>query len=92
MVQEAYIRVESAAARAAILRTSLVPQTRQALEVSRVGYQADRGEFLDIIDNQRLLASARLGYYRALADLEQARADLDRAVGIIVPAGAPRNQ
>jgi outer membrane protein, heavy metal efflux system len=82
MVQEAHIRVESAAARAALLRTSLVPQTTQALEVSRVGYQADRGDFLDIIDNQRLLAAARLGYYRALADLEQARADLDRAVGL----------
>jgi outer membrane protein, heavy metal efflux system len=87
MVQEAYIRVESAAARAAILRTSLVPQTTQALEVSRVGYQADRGDFLDIIDNQRLLAAARLGYYRALADLEQARADLDRAVGLTAPRG-----
>jgi outer membrane protein, heavy metal efflux system len=98
MVQEAYIRVESAAARAAILRTSLVPQSTQALEVSRVGYQADRGEFLDIIDNQRLLAAARLGYYRALADLEQARADLERAVGsstrltppLAVPTGASR--
>jgi outer membrane protein, heavy metal efflux system len=90
MVQEAYIRVESAAARAALLRTSLVPQTTQALEVSRVGYQADRGEFLDIIDNQRLLAAARLGYYRALADLERARADLNRAVGVTGPAGASR--
>ncbi|MBA3886285.1 MAG: TolC family protein [Acidobacteria bacterium] len=82
MVQEAYIRVESAAGRASLLRTSLVPQSSQALDVSRVGYQSDRGDFLDIIDNQRLLAAARLGYYRALADLEQARADLDRAVGI----------
>jgi outer membrane protein, heavy metal efflux system len=89
MVQDAYIRVESASARAAILRTSLVPQTTQALEVSRVGYQADRGEFLDIIDNQRLLAAARLGYYRALADLEQARADLDRAVGPSTRLTAP---
>ena len=89
MVQEAYIRVESAAARAAILRTSLVPQSTQALEVSRIGYQADRGDFLDIIDNQRQLAAARLGYYRALADLEQARADLERAVGSPTPLRSP---
>jgi outer membrane protein, heavy metal efflux system len=82
MVQEASIRVEAAAQRAALLRTSLMPQSSQALEVSRLGYQADRGEFLDIIDNQRMLAAARLGYYRALADLERARADLDRAVGL----------
>lgn len=81
MVQEAYVRVQSAAERAALLRTSLVPQMTQALDISRVGYQADRGTFLDIVDNQRMLAESRLGYYRALADLEQARADLERAVG-----------
>jgi outer membrane protein TolC len=82
MVHEAHIRLESAAERAALLRTSVVPQSAQALDVSRVGYQADRGDFLDIVDNQRMVAEARLGYYRALADLEQARADLERAVGM----------
>jgi outer membrane protein TolC len=81
MVQEAYVRLESAAARAALLRTSIEPQSEQALDISRVGYQADRGGFLDIIDNQRLVIDARLGYYRALAEMEQARADLERAVG-----------
>ena len=81
MVQEAYVRLESATVRAALLRTSVVPQSAQALDVSRVGYQADRGVFLDIIDSQRLVAEARLGYYRALADIEQARADLERAIG-----------
>jgi outer membrane protein TolC len=80
-VQEAYVRLESATARAALLRTSIEPQSEHALDVSRVGYQADRGGFLDIIDNQRLVIDARLGYYRALADMEQARADLERAVG-----------
>jgi outer membrane protein TolC len=84
MVQEAYIRAESAAERAALLRTSVVPQSTQALDVSRVGYQADRGEFIEIVDNQRVLAEARLGYYRALSELEQARADLERAAGAAI--------
>jgi outer membrane protein TolC len=87
MVQEAYIRFESAMRRAALLRTSLVPQTNQALDLSRVSYQADRGDFLDIVDNQRLLAGARLSYFRALADVEQARADLERAVGAPIESG-----
>jgi cobalt-zinc-cadmium efflux system outer membrane protein len=86
MVHEAWVRVQSASERAALLRTSLVPQSTQALDVARVGYQSDRGDFLDIIDNQRMLAEARLGYYAALADLEAARADLERAVG--APIGA----
>jgi outer membrane protein TolC len=81
MVADAYIRAESAARRAALLRTSVVPQSGQALDVSRIGYQSDRAEFLDIIDNQRVLAEARLGYLRALAALDDARGDLEGAVG-----------
>ena len=80
-VQETYVRVQSAAQRAALLRTSIVPQSEQMLEVSRVAYQADRVDFLALIDNQRVLLDAQLAYYRAVSDLEQAIADLERAVG-----------
>ena len=80
-VQETYVRVQSAAQRAALLRTSIVPQSEQTLEVSRVAYQADRLDFLALIDNQRVLLDAQLAYYRAVSDLEQAIADLERAVG-----------
>lgn len=80
-VQDAYIRVQSAAQRAALLRTSLVPQSEQMLDVSRVAYQADRLDFLAVIDNQRVLLDVQLGYYEALGNLEQALADLERAVG-----------
>jgi cobalt-zinc-cadmium efflux system outer membrane protein len=80
-VQDAYVRVQSAAQRAALLRTSIVPQSEQTLEVSRVAYQADRVDFLALIDNQRLLLDVQLAYYRAVSDLEQAIADLERAVG-----------
>ncbi len=81
VVQEAYVRAESAARRAALLRTSIVPQSEQTLEVSRIAYQTDRVDFLALIDNQRVLLDAQLAYYRALSDLEQAMADLERAVG-----------
>jgi outer membrane protein TolC len=80
-VQDAYVRVKSAEQRAALLRTSVVPQSDQTLQVSRAAYQTDRVDFLDLIDNQRVLLDAQLDYYRALSDLEQAMADLDRAVG-----------
>ncbi|MBI2185691.1 MAG: TolC family protein [Acidobacteria bacterium] len=80
-VQEAYVRADSAARRAALLRTSIVPQSEQTLEVSRIAYQTDRVDFLALIDNQRVLLDAQLAYYRAVSDLEQAMADLERAVG-----------
>jgi cobalt-zinc-cadmium efflux system outer membrane protein len=80
-VQQAYVRVKSAEQRAALLRTTIVPQSEQTLEVSRVAYQTDRVDFLALIDNERVRLDARLDYYRALSDLEQALADLERAVG-----------
>jgi outer membrane protein TolC len=80
-VQEAYVRVKAAEARAALLKTTILPQSQQTLEVSRVAYQNDRVEFLALLDNERTLLNAQLNYYRALSDAEQALADLERAVG-----------
>ena len=86
-VQEAYVRAKSAQDRAALLRTTIVPQSHQTLEVSRVGYQTDRVEFQALIDNERVLLDARLDYFRALSDFTQALADLERAVGSDLPPG-----
>jgi outer membrane protein TolC len=80
-VQEAYIRVKAAEQRASLLRTTVLPQSEQTLEVSRAAYQTDRVDFLALLDNQRVLLDAQLSYYRALSDLEQALADLERTVG-----------
>jgi outer membrane protein TolC len=84
-VHEAYVRVQGAGQRAALLRTTILPQSEQTLEVSRVAYQADRLDFLALIDNQRALLDARLNYYRALSDRELALADLSRAFGTEIP-------
>ena len=89
-VQQSYIRVKSAEQRATLLRASVLPQSRQALEVSRVAYEADRGDMLALIDNRRMVLEAQLGYYRALSDVEQARADLERAIGDDLPPDASR--
>jgi len=94
-VHEAYIRVVAAGQRAALLRTTVVPQSEQTLEISRVAYQADRGDFLAVVDNERALLDAQLTYFRALADRELALADLARAVGtdIVNPfVAAPKDE
>jgi outer membrane protein TolC len=80
-VQEAYLRVKAAEERAALLKTTILPQAQQTLEVSRVAYQTDRVEVLALLDNERALLNAQLDYDRALSDAEQAMADLERAVG-----------
>src|SRR5207244_11389034 len=86
-VQEAYVRAKAAQERAALLRTTIIPQSQQTLEVSRVAYQTDRIDFQALIDNERMLLDSRLDYFRALSDFNQALADLERAVGSDLPAG-----
>ena len=80
-VHESYVRASSAQQRAGLLRTSIVPLTEQVVAVSRIAYQGDQGELLSLLDDQRVLLDAQLAFHRALSDLEQARSDLERAVG-----------
>jgi outer membrane protein TolC len=80
-VQEAWIRADSAARRAALLQSSVVGQAGHALDVSRVAYQSDRVDLLVVLDNERRLLEARLNVHRALAARDSALADLARAVG-----------
>src|SRR6202043_740518 len=86
-VQKAYLHAKSAQERAALLRTTILPQAQQTLDVSRIGYQTDKVDFQAVMDNQRTLLDAQLGYVRALSEFEQATADLERAVGADLPEG-----
>lgn len=92
-VQEAYVRAKAAQDRAALLRTTILPQSQQTLEVSRIAYQTDRVDFQALIDNERTLLDSQLDYVRALGEFQQATADLERAIGTDLPAAsgaAPR--
>lgn len=86
-VQEAYVRAKAAQERAALLRTTILPQSDQVLQVSRVGYQTDRVDFQALIDNERTLLDAQLEYFRSLSDFSQALADLEHAIGTELPTG-----
>ena len=87
-VQQAYIKVTTAELRAAVLQTTVLPQSRQAFEASRIAYESDRGDFLALIETQRTLLAVQLDYWRVLGDLGEARADLERAVGVDIPLPA----
>ncbi|MGE0447256.1 MAG: TolC family protein [Vicinamibacterales bacterium] len=80
-VHEAYLRVQSADERVSLFRTTVLPQSVQALEISRVAYQTERVGFMEVLDSQRALLETQLSYHRALADRELAVAELFRSVG-----------
>jgi cobalt-zinc-cadmium efflux system outer membrane protein len=89
-VQEAYVRAKEAQERAALLKTTILPQSEQTLAVSRIAYQTDRVDFQALIDNERTLLDSQLDYVRALSEFHQATADLERAIGTDLPETAAR--
>ena len=80
-VQEAYLKVEAQQQLVTLFRDTIVPQARQTVEASRSGYRAGSVDFLTLMDNWRKLLNFELMQHRALAEMEQAVADLERAVG-----------
>jgi cobalt-zinc-cadmium efflux system outer membrane protein len=80
-VKTAFVRAKTAEQRASLLRTTILPQSDQTLDISRIGYQSGQGEVVGILDTQRMLLASRLDYYKSLGEFQKAVADLEQAVG-----------
>ena len=76
--------VSTAASREEMLRlfdTDILPKARQTLEVSIEAYNVGDVDFLQLLDNWRQVLRYELGRHRLEADLRQALAGLEQAVG-----------
>ena len=90
-IEEARARVEETRHEIHIVETGVIPATERALTSSRAAYEANRTDFLALVNAERELARARLGAHRARAEYRMALADLERAMGVdVVPAEVAR--
>jgi len=80
-VREMSAKVKAAMKSVSIYRDGLLPQAEQAFQAAVAAYQTGRVNFMTLLDAQRTIRDVRMGYYKALVDYEQSRADLERAVG-----------
>ncbi len=91
-VFDAWTRVRAHTNTAKVLRTSVIPQSRQAYDVSLSAYETGRNALVTIIERHRRLLDVELLFHKELAATQQAYADLKNAVGVQVisnPAGDP---
>lgn len=90
MVHEAFVKLKAAEERAGLIRTSVLPQTEHTLEMTRVAYQSERGDFMSFLDTERMLLDMRLEYERTLAQRDRALAELELAIGTDLSTIVPR--
>lgn len=64
-----------------VLSTGLLPAAERSLASARAGYESGRSDFGTLIRAERDVLNARLEFHRTLAGVNQAHADLERALG-----------
>ena len=85
VVKKHHFAMETANRSIRLYRQTLLPQARQALDAANTAYQAAQIDFLSFLDAQRTLLNLRIEEQRALRDYRQHLAQLEQAVGIILP-------
>lgn len=78
---ESYQALQSAHLEARALKEETLPAARQAFDAVRIGYEAGKFGFLEVLDSQRTLFEVTQQYTDALADYHQARIDVERLTG-----------
>jgi outer membrane protein TolC len=84
-VTGALVRAQTAIALVTLFTQTHIPQAEQALASSRIGYQTGAVDFLALTDSLRVVEQVHLEHIAAATDFEKAHADLERAVGQVLP-------
>ena len=81
-IEDALSQVQAQRDLADIFQKTIIPQARQAYEVSRASYTAGNTDFLLVIDNWQKWLVFTIQHHRALGELERSVADLEEAIGM----------
>ena len=84
-IQESLVRARVAQRLVGLYRDTLRPQAQAVLKATVAAYEADRTDYLNLLDSQNTTLDVELDYIRAISDLETRMADLERAVGAPLP-------
>lgn len=87
-VQESLVRARVAQRLVGLYRDTLRPQAQAVLKATVAAYQADRTDYLNLLDSQNTTLDVELEYIRSVSELEARLADLERAVGTPLPRAA----
>jgi len=89
-VQEGLAEFESNDRTVRMYESNVIPQTESILQSAFSAYEAGKGEFRDVMENQKAVAEFRHHYFEAIVMREQSFAELERIVGIDLGGGTPQ--
>lgn len=81
-VESALVGMRTNRDRVLLFRDTVIPQAHQTLQAAVAAYQANRTDFLNLLDSYRVLLQRRLDSFHAVAAYLSSLAELERAVGL----------
>ena len=83
-VQNAVVKLETNRNLYNLNKYTVIPQAEQTLQSTLAAYQTGKTEFLMLIDAYRMLFMAKLDFYMSEMNIQQAKAQLEQAVGLSI--------
>jgi outer membrane protein TolC len=80
-IGESQAKLEAAKRSVELYREGLLSQAELSFRSAMTSYQTGRVEFVNLLEAQRALREARMGYYKSTVSFLQNLAELERAVG-----------
>jgi outer membrane protein, heavy metal efflux system len=80
-VSQSQAKVQAARRSITLLNEGLLTQAELSFRSAMAAYQTGRVEFVTLLEAQRALREARMGYYKATVGFIQNLADLERVIG-----------
>jgi outer membrane protein, heavy metal efflux system len=84
-VGESQAKLQAARRSLDLFREGILSQAELSFRSALAAYQTGRVEFVTLLEAQRALREARMGYFKTLVSVTQNLADLERAVGSDLP-------
>ena len=87
-VQDAHFKLLTAQRTLALYRTELIPQAQARFSASEAGYRTGKVDFVDLLESERFLLSAKMTAVMTEGAVGMQAARLERAIGTALPVNA----
>lgn len=80
--KEMYSKVVIAKNKINLYQSNLIPILENSIASSLAAFRAGKGDFMMLLDNERMLIGQKMDYYRSLVEYNMNLADLERTLGV----------
>jgi len=80
-VKDLAVKAKIAKNKISLYKKNLIPMLENSIAASTAAFSSGKGDFMMLLDSQRMLVETKMNYYQALVEYNMNLADLERQVG-----------